>query len=1057
MRSSESSTHLVYLVTYWREWRLWGPGGGEADDRLIRELLESSDSADPKVWLATSPDGLLDKVTWLSGNAALRELEEGNAKVDQANREIEARYLDAADSLDWYHVLIHPDHQVGPFKQEGKGRKPWILFDIQFRNRWSSRMMFIGVSFWVGDPVWAPTKAGGWLSPHEDDRKWHEWFVNYARQSRAHVGGHFRKMKQEIREYEAPEFWIALQGDVVRKQQELQSARDLYKAMHWTDQSPMEDRRSSRREPARHDDDPLLSSADVLVVPTRRGDRTVRECYVVLPDTTPLNGTLVGERLRSAVAGLLTLETLAAAGNDIRDQLEVWREHAVIYQHAARTTGALWDGVASHLPIRRWIRLHRAHRAVELIHLTLLQGMADLADVSSHVDEGVSRLQRLEHLADERFTATLGWAGRGLREALDDVSHFTDLRRFGERAGNVAERATEQYKNLLESISHAFDERRVRELEVLQRAGFWLSVAVGAFAVLTFLDFFMENKNKMPASSFWMSGRELGVGAWGILAVLALGVLGSWGYSLWSRRMGTRWFHRTFRELEWYLRLSSTHELELVRGRIRAPEDWEEHDRDLANRFADLWDASKDKAERSSSSRPRVPRRARRSSGLLACLDAKWVTLWGMWWTGRDLTTQSRDIEALIVRTLLLAERTPTLRRYGLPRLTLLHRHCGRLPSNWFGDFDGVSKTELRMVLASAGFAAEVADRVDAPVAERIAFTKAVAAGRIAREEADRKADTKITTAQELLTAIEEELAGTRAARIHTYGGPEVIRYERVRLRDPGPGEVLIRVAATSFNPSEAGLRSGMLRGALQVALPYTLGWDVAGTVAAVGAGVSKWMPGDQVIGRLDAGGAAAEYALAPAEVLAPAPTAIPLAHAAAIPVAALTAWQAVYEHAEVTVGQRVLINGAGGGVGGFAVQFAKRAGATVIATASLRSADVVRSLGADQIVDYMTVPLPGGMDKVINLAAVSPQQAAKLTALVRPGGVVVSTTTPPVPGARHLVARNDPHQLTQIAKLVDAWQLTVDVAESRPLTDLASVHLRSEAGQTRGKIILIP
>lgn len=300
--------------------------------------------------------------------------------------------------------------------------------------------------------------------------------------------------------------------------------------------------------------------------------------------------------------------------------------------------------------------------------------------------------------------------------------------------------------------------------------------------------------------------------------------------------------------------------------------------------------------------------------------------------------------------------------------------------------------------------------------------------------------------------------ATMRAARIHEYGGAEVIRHEEAPLPVPRPGEVLVRVAATSFNPSETGLRAGMLRAVLPVALPYTLGWDVSGTVAAVGAGVTRWREGDRVIGRLDGGGAAAEYVAAPAEVLAAAPRAIPPAHAAAIPVAALTAWQAVFEHAKVAAGTRVLINGAGGGVGGFAVQLAKRAGATVIATASARSADAVRSFGADQVVDYTAEPLPGGLDAVINLAGVDPDTAAELASLVRPGGVAVSIATPlPSPAATHFVTRNDPAQLAEIVDLVDAGELTVDVAESLPLAELGAVHRRSETGRTRGKIILIP
>ncbi|WP_433287387.1 NADP-dependent oxidoreductase [Micromonospora sp. CA-244673] len=305
-----------------------------------------------------------------------------------------------------------------------------------------------------------------------------------------------------------------------------------------------------------------------------------------------------------------------------------------------------------------------------------------------------------------------------------------------------------------------------------------------------------------------------------------------------------------------------------------------------------------------------------------------------------------------------------------------------------------------------------------------------------------------------------------KAARIHEYGDASVIRYEDVPRPAPGPGEVLTRVAASSFNPSEMALRSGLLRSILPLNLPYTLGWDVAGTVVEIGSDMHTLAVGDRVVGRLDGGGAA-EYVAAPADTLVPAPVAIPLANAAAIPVAGLTAWQAVFEHARITPGQRVLVNGAGGGVGGFAVQLAKHAGAQVIATASPRSAAAVRQLGADQIVDYSASPVNDAVerpvDTVLNLAAINPSEAAALIPLVRPGGVIVSIATPIEPptdasvSAMHMVARNDVNHLAALVKLVDAGTVRLDIDSSRPLADLAAVHRDAEAGHTRGKTILIP
>ncbi|MFI6541221.1 alcohol dehydrogenase catalytic domain-containing protein [Nonomuraea sp. NPDC050547] len=285
-------------------------------------------------------------------------------------------------------------------------------------------------------------------------------------------------------------------------------------------------------------------------------------------------------------------------------------------------------------------------------------------------------------------------------------------------------------------------------------------------------------------------------------------------------------------------------------------------------------------------------------------------------------------------------------------------------------------------------------------------------------------------------------LAPMRAARVHEYGDASVISLDEVPVPRPGPGEVLVRVAATSFNPSEIGLRTGLLKDTLGITLPHTLGWDVAGTVVTGAGGLS---PGDRVIGLI--GGAAAEYAVARADMLVRAPERIPLADAAAVPVAGLTAWQAVFEHARVGPGSRVLINGAGGGVGLFAVQLAKHAGAYVVATASPRSAAAVLALGADEVVDYTAAPLPPGNDVLINLAGEVPASVTRLA------GAFVSITRPiEHPRAVHFVARNDPGQLAELVALIDKGVVDVEV-DARPLAALADLHRAAERGNIRGKV----
>ncbi|MEU8122210.1 NADP-dependent oxidoreductase [Spirillospora sp. NPDC049024] len=313
----------------------------------------------------------------------------------------------------------------------------------------------------------------------------------------------------------------------------------------------------------------------------------------------------------------------------------------------------------------------------------------------------------------------------------------------------------------------------------------------------------------------------------------------------------------------------------------------------------------------------------------------------------------------------------------------------------------------------------------------------------------------------------EDAAATMRAARVHGFGGPEAIRLDRVRRPTPGPGEVLVRVAAAGFNPSDVGFRAGYMRDAVPLDLPFTLGSEAAGTVVQAGDGVDRLAVGDHVVGRLDAGGAAAEYFTASAHRLVRAPSALPLAHAAAVPVAGLTAWQALFEHARVGPGTRILVNGAGGGVGMFAVQLARHAGAHVIATAGPRSADRVRGLGAAQIIDHTRTPphqaLDRPVDLVLNLVPVPPAAAGALCRAVRPGGSLVSITVPVTPPAgsgvtsAHFVARNDPGQLAELVSLIDAGVVRVDVTAARPLTDLPAVHRDAEAGRTSGKTILIP
>jgi NADPH:quinone reductase-like Zn-dependent oxidoreductase len=309
-----------------------------------------------------------------------------------------------------------------------------------------------------------------------------------------------------------------------------------------------------------------------------------------------------------------------------------------------------------------------------------------------------------------------------------------------------------------------------------------------------------------------------------------------------------------------------------------------------------------------------------------------------------------------------------------------------------------------------------------------------------------------------------------KAVRYHSYGDSDVLVFEDADRPVAGPGQVVIKVAGSAFNPVDIAIRAGFLQQVFPVELPAIPNFDVAGVIAEVGEGVNGWSEGDPVVAFLPmaAPGAAAEYVAAPAELLAAAPRTVDLADAAALPSSVLTAWQSLFELAGLKAGQRILINGAGGAVGGYAVQLAKQAGADVTATASAHSADRLRSYGADRLIDYTVTPLVKAaagerFDVVLNLVTTSPEDTAALVDLVADGGVLVSTTTPgPEDAGRgvrteRVFARSDAAQLTSLVARVDAGELKVDVAQRRPLTDLAAVHDEAAAGQLTGKTVLIP
>jgi len=305
-----------------------------------------------------------------------------------------------------------------------------------------------------------------------------------------------------------------------------------------------------------------------------------------------------------------------------------------------------------------------------------------------------------------------------------------------------------------------------------------------------------------------------------------------------------------------------------------------------------------------------------------------------------------------------------------------------------------------------------------------------------------------------------------KAVRIHQYGGREVLSIDDIPVPDAGPGEVLVRVVAASINPVDWKVRQGYLAQMIPHPMPLTLGWDVSGVVAAVGAGVVQWQVGDAVFSRPDLArnGTYAEFVTVRAGECARKPRTISHVEAASLPLAGITAWEAMIDKAGVRPGQRVLIHAGSGGVGSLAIQLVRAAGATVIATTSGRNRALVESLGADQVVDYTTTNVADAVepvDVVFDTLGGAAQEAS--WSLLKPGGILVSIISPPsearaaalgVRAGFVFIGPNAP-VLERLAGMVDDGRLRPLVGAEFGLADIAKAHELSESGRAVGKIVL--
>jgi NADPH:quinone reductase-like Zn-dependent oxidoreductase len=304
-----------------------------------------------------------------------------------------------------------------------------------------------------------------------------------------------------------------------------------------------------------------------------------------------------------------------------------------------------------------------------------------------------------------------------------------------------------------------------------------------------------------------------------------------------------------------------------------------------------------------------------------------------------------------------------------------------------------------------------------------------------------------------------------RAMRIHGFGKPVVLQADEVEISLPDASQVLVSVRAASINPVDCKIRDGKYPVVKEDRLPYTLGRDVSGVVEQCGARATVFKVGDEVFGMVGInGGGYAEKAVLDQDAIARKPQGIDHPHSAAIPLAGQTAWQGLFRHGELKAGQSVLIHGGTGGVGHFAIQFAKAKGARVLTTVSTNNVEFARSLGADVVIDYKTQRFEdhaSGLDVVVDL--IDGETRERSWKLLKRGGTLVSTLTEPsqqkakefgVRALRYTVEANG-NELAEIAALVAAGKVKPHVTKTYPLKDASQALALVEQGNSVGKIVL--
>ena len=315
-----------------------------------------------------------------------------------------------------------------------------------------------------------------------------------------------------------------------------------------------------------------------------------------------------------------------------------------------------------------------------------------------------------------------------------------------------------------------------------------------------------------------------------------------------------------------------------------------------------------------------------------------------------------------------------------------------------------------------------------------------------------------------LIAVAQSHALTMKAVVVHEYGGPEVLKYEDTSRPEPKGNEVLVRVIAAGVNPVDALIRSGKYAKFFGTNLPLTPGYDIAGIVEKAGAKISKLKIGDPIYAYVMWGGGYADYALANDGEAATKPKSLSFVEAAAVPLAALTAWQALIDTAKLSAGQTVLIHGGSGGVGSFAIQIAKARGAKVIATASTSNQDLLKQLGADVAIDYTKTKFEDiAKDVDVVLDSVGKDTLLHSYGVIKKGGFIASLVAEPDQAEldKHgirggpISVKPNADELAEITKLIEGKKIKPIVSLVLPLTEAVKAQEQAATHHTRGKIVL--